>query len=393
MKIKRLQLNTQKTTYIFMLLLISLAALLVRIGFFNFAGADYRDFLNPWWNFIKSNGGFSSLKYNKFDYTPPYLYLLAIGTYFDFYNLFYIKILSVFFDFIAAAFVMVIVKDKYKSSFLALLAYGIILFLPTVILNGACWAQCDVIFTTFIVISIYFMLCSKYSLATVFYGIAFSFKIQAIFVLPLFAVLLFKKKIKIRDLLLIPITYILTAVPCILLGRPIKDALLVYMKQGGEYTALTLNLPNIYFLIPKVVKNINVDLATKIGIIVTFLAVFIIFCVSVLYIKELKKENIIELALIFAVIVPFLLPRMHERYFFLADILSILYVFYFPSRFYTAIIMSLVSLFAYFPFLFGQIYISMFKLSCIMLINVIIILYHFFNKVIINYRKPNLFSN
>jgi Gpi18-like mannosyltransferase len=124
------------------------------------------------------------------------------------------------------------------------------------------------------------MLCSKYSLATVFYGIAFSFKIQAIFVLPLFAV-----------------------------------------------------------------------------------------------------------------IVPFLLPRMHERYFFLADILSILYVFYFPSRFYTAIIMSLVSLFAYFPFLFGQTYISMFKLSCIMLINVIIILYHFFNKVIINYRKPNLFSN
>lgn len=384
-----LKLNAERIKFVLALLLISIDAILIRMHFINFRSGDYNAFLSQWWDFIKTNGGFSALKYNKFDYTPPYIYILTIGTYFNVNSLKYIKLISIIFDFVAATFVMLIIKKKYSNSFVALLSYATVLFLPTVILNSSRWAQCDVIFTSFIIISIYFMLCNKYTLATISYAISFSFKIQAVFALPLFGVLLFKKKVKIRDLVLIPITYIIATIPCIIAGRPIKDVLLIYMNQGKEYNELTLNMPNIYYLIPKVIKNINVDLATKIGIFATAAVVFIVFCTSVIYIKELKKENIIELALIFAVIIPFLLPRMHERYLFLADIISIVYAFYFPSRFYIAIATPLVSLFAYYPFLFGYTLVPHHISALIMLVNISIIFYHYFINILLNYRESN----
>jgi Gpi18-like mannosyltransferase len=53
----------------------------------------------------------------------------------------------------------------------------------------------------------------------------------------------------------------------------------------------------------------------------------------------------------FALAIPFLLPEMHERYFYLADVLSIIYAFYFPRYFYVAVIMQLCSLLSYAPYL------------------------------------------
>ena len=52
-------------------------------------------------------------------------------------------------------------------------------------------------------------------------------------------------------------------------------------------------------------------------------------------------------------IVPFVLPKMHQRYFFPADILSVAFGFYFPKYFYVPIILNLVSFFSYQYFLFG----------------------------------------
>jgi Gpi18-like mannosyltransferase len=54
-------------------------------------------------------------------------------------------------------------------------------------------------------------------------------------------------------------------------------------------------------------------------------------------------------------LVPFFLPKMHERYFYPADVLSVAYAFFFPEQFFIPIGMILISLFAYQPFLFGRI--------------------------------------
>jgi Gpi18-like mannosyltransferase len=68
---------------------------------------------------------------------------------------------------------------------------------------------------------------------------------------------------------------------------------------------------------------------------------------------KLTPELLVELALVSAIVVPFCLPRMHERYFFLADVLSILAAFLIPALFYAPVVMITVSFFAYQPTLFG----------------------------------------
>jgi len=50
-------------------------------------------------------------------------------------------------------------------------------------------------------------------------------------------------------------------------------------------------------------------------------------------------------------VLPFFLPEMHERYFYLADIVSIIYAFYFPRYFYVPVIEQLCSLMSYIPYL------------------------------------------
>jgi Gpi18-like mannosyltransferase len=45
--------------------------------------------------------------------------------------------------------------------------------------------------------------------------------------------------------------------------------------------------------------------------------------------------------------VPFLLPKMHERYYFLADVLSIVYAFYFPRKWYYPVLTISVSTLSY----------------------------------------------
>ena len=63
-------------------------------------------------------------------------------------------------------------------------AFLLALALPTVWLNSAYWGQCDVVFTSLCIGMAYGVLKGKGNLAAVFWALAFSFKLQAIFVLP-----------------------------------------------------------------------------------------------------------------------------------------------------------------------------------------------------------------
>lgn len=351
-------------------------ALLIRIPGLPFMSGDYNAFVSRWFDTIKVNGGFAALKNAMGDYTQPYLYLLTIGTYTNINKLFYVKMISFVFEIMAALFIMKIVSIKYKNPKLVYLSFGLLLVIPTVIFNGAVWAQCDIIFTSFVIGSIYYILCEKPVTSLIFFGIALSFKLQAIFILPLFGILLFKNRIKIYHLLLIPLSYLVLSLPSLIVGRPLNDILLTYVNQSGEYKNLTYNAPSIYQWIPSNSFS-DTTLVGYIGILITFVVVLIIIYTSVKYIKVLKYENIIELSLLLAVIVPFLLPRMHERYFFMADIISLLYAFCFPKKFYIAIIIPLVSLLCYLPFLYNTGTDSLIDLSIVLFIVLIDLIYSF----------------
>jgi hypothetical protein len=60
------------------------------------------------------------------------------------------------------------------------------------------------------------------------------------------------------------------------------------------------------------------------------------------------------MAMFCSVIIPFFAPMMHERYFLLANVMGIIFAFYYPRFFFIPVILMLSSCFSYFPYLFGK---------------------------------------
>ena len=330
-----------------------LGALFIRFFLIKFQTIDYLYFLSKWYDFISNNGFFRSFKYKFSNYTPLYLHLIAICTNIPISRLLSIKLISIVFDFITALFVFKIVKNKYNNFFYSITAFVIILFLPTVILNGALWGQCDIIYSCMVIIAVYYVMKKKYNLAFIFYGISFALKVQSIFILPMFIFLWIKGKFKIFQFLFIPLIYFISIIPSAIAGRPLLDLLTIYFTQGQRYNKLTLKAPNIYQFF---------HVSEQYYHIIELIGIFLSLCIVLLILFKLYKKFknteisanlIVSISLLFSLVIPYFLPRMHERYFFMADILSVVYAYYFPRYSFVSIVIVLSSFLSYFPYLFG----------------------------------------
>ena len=118
-------------------------ALLIRGLCLNYETLDYQDFLTRWVAYFRDNGGWKALSQNVGNYNIPYLYFLAAFSYSGVKDLYLIKLLSIAFDVILAFGVLRLVTVYTDNMAKRLCAFFITLFLPTVILNGALWGQCD----------------------------------------------------------------------------------------------------------------------------------------------------------------------------------------------------------------------------------------------------------
>ena len=163
----------KKTLLLISLILISI---LIKYFFFSFESGDYKRFLFKWYNEIDANG-LTSVVNGLGNYNPPYLILLYLLTLLPGSAIVKIKMLSVVFDILMGLIGYLIVK-KLTNSKHAYLCWILILFLPTVILNSSVWAQCDSIYTTFVLLSLYLLISEKYKLSFLTLGIAFSFKLK-----------------------------------------------------------------------------------------------------------------------------------------------------------------------------------------------------------------------
>ncbi|WP_152999907.1 hypothetical protein [Sarcina ventriculi] len=320
--------------------------------FFNVVSGDYKYFLEGWFNTLKANGGIFAIKYHIGNYTAPYMLILGILTYIPIKSLYTIKIVSVIFDFIGAfvgaRIVYKLCKNKKYKKFLSLCTYAVILFSPTVILNSAAWGQCDMIYATFVLASLLFLFDKKYTRAFIFLGIAFSFKLQTIFILPLYIILYLKDEdMSILNFFMIPITVFVVNIPAILLGRPIKTLITQYMTQVGQYKELTMNLTNIYTFIPNYYKVFSTA-----GIIFTIFIFAMLTMFILSYKFEMNNKIILQISILSILICNYFLPSMHERYIYIAGILGIIYFFIDRRKWYIPLGIISISFFCYINYLF-----------------------------------------
>ena len=272
-----------------------------------------------------------------------------------------------------------LLKDNKSKETISLVIYGLYLLLPTVFLNSSYWSQSDGIYTAFILISIYYLIKNNFVKGIIFFSIAFAFKFQAIFIFPLYVLMYFSdRKIKFRYFLLIPLIIFIFSIPKVIATGNIFCGFEVYINQSGTYKEyLTLNFPNMYSIY---FNNGNSNLINTplkemgtIGIIGT-LGIFITISLLV-YKKKIKfnKETIIDFALWSVLICTFFLPQMHERYLFMADVISLLYFVIHKNKYYIPIIIQMISLNGYMYLLFAGFAVNISILSVIYL--VILLLY------------------
>lgn len=369
--------NFCKKNYIILfVILITFLAFFVRFKMLDFASYDYNNFLKPWFDDLKSNGGLKGLATYKGDYNAPYMTILALLTYLPINSLYSVKFVSIVFDFLLAISSGLLVKElvKQNKKIYFVLTYAILLFVPSVLLNGAYWCQCDSIYTTFIVLSLLFLVKEKYIPSFIMLGLSLSFKLQFIFILPLYLILyVMKKKFSILNFLIIPIVDIVLCLPAIIYGKPILDCLTVYFKQTATYSkSLVLNFPNIYQIFTG-----NVDIFYTLGEVITIF-VCALTLMYILYKKiKFNSEKILLLGIWFITTLTFLLPGMHERYLFIGEVLSILYFIVYRKNGFFMLFVNLCPMITYSIFLGGLNFQYMQLLS----IGFLILLY-FYTKIV-----------
>lgn len=243
-------------------------------------------------------------------------------------------------------------KDERRFA-AATLGGTITLFLPTVFLNSAIWGQADSIYTAFIVWSFYLLIKQKHIGAMILYGVAFSFKLQAIFVLPLLImVYVLNRPKQLWHFLLIPAVYLVFCIPPLIAGRPLLDLLTIYINQTNTYPRLTLNMPNMFQWFPETEYVYNMLSGYAFGLFALLMAVAFFYLVVRKW--RVRSDTIIDVALWSLLMANFFLPAMHERYLYVADVLSLVYYIIKKRHKYVPLMVNLISLFAYFPFLFGM---------------------------------------
>ncbi len=296
---------------------------LMRILMFPLESNDMKNFLLPWCDYIADNGGIAQFGGKFGDYTPAYYYILTLINLLPFDKMYMIKAVSCVFDFVTALFVMKTVMLRCDKS-RAVLSFAAAFILPSAVLNSAAWGQCDSIFTAFVVISLYCVLKGKDLRAMAFFGVAFSFKLQAVFFAPFILFVLLKKRIRLRSLLLIPAVYVGFTLPALFAGADFLGMLTVYFRQAGEYPYINLCLPNIWIFF----RNAVIPELAHAGI--AFAAAVTVAAVFYLLNKkhgELSESKLITAAFLLTMLVPYVLPYMHERYFYLSDMLCVIFVF------------------------------------------------------------------
>lgn len=118
------------------------------------------------------------------------------------------------------------------------------------------------------------------------------------------------------------------------LSNPVMDGIVAKFKGPYEF------IPNEYY-----------SQGVILGVLIVGVIISLWVAVYAKRIRIFTPEIILFSAFVSVALVPFLLPKMHDRYFYPADVLSLLAVFYFPRLWFLALGYQIISAMAYYVFL------------------------------------------
>lgn len=304
------------------LALLTLRLLLWRLGNDNF---DMLGAYLPWQNYLIEHGRWHALRRPIGMYFPAYYELTTLTSYLDghFGRVMQIKVVSFCFDIFAAGVAYILAgrltrgENRNGPSTAQLVAPFTILAGPTIILNGAVWGQCDIVFTTFLLLSVWAVIADMGALATLFFGFALAFKLQAVFLAPFILAMLLARRIRWQHLLLVPVGWVVALIPPILNGAHVLDYLLQPGSQAGAFPLLAIDVGNPWGLVQ--MAGVSERVGLPIGLAIA-LALVVVLGRWGSRSAFRSAVNTLALAAFSLQAIPYFTPKMGNRYFFPAEV-------------------------------------------------------------------------
>lgn len=294
------------------------AAMLARVSFIERSAGDYEYYLADWLQKLSAGSFADGMRQNIGEYNVLYQYILFIITRLPVPPLYAVKAVSFIGDaFLAGAAASLAEKDGKPS----MAAFGAMLLLPTVVLNGGMFAQCDSLYAACALWGLALALREKPARAAVCFALSLAFKLQAVFMLPMVIVLWADKKLRLSDVLVFVLTLALTALPALLGGKSLHALLSIYTAQTGLYTGLNYGAANFFALFNT--SGLDVYAYGNFGMGLAFGVCALLAVSGIRHAGKMNRRMYLRYALLFPLMIVFCLPRMHERYFYLADAMAI----------------------------------------------------------------------
>ena len=189
-------------------------------------------------------------------------------------------------------------------------------------LNGIGWGQADASYSAFLLFALAAVLKQRPLTAGLIFAFAVSFKLQAMVFAPFLLGYMLKTpaKLALAAALLIPIYLAVNSI-YLVSGRPLQDVLLIYAGQAQTFTRLSMNAGNFWLLVDRLgdpaFRAKHHRALVLAGLVAASLAgLWITWRV---YTAPFSRITMLYLACVCTLLMPFLLPKMHERFFFPAE--------------------------------------------------------------------------
>ena len=278
---------------------------------------DMRDYLLGWFEHIVTYGPIGAFAHPFSDYEPTYLYLLAGISILhrDLDPMSLVKLVSVG----GSVFAAIAVSDLVGATGGRRRYAVLVLIMPSVVINAAMLGQCDAFWAGACVFAVSSMVRGQTARSMAWCGVAIAFKLQSVFIAPFIVGCMLGYRAQLWKWAIPAVVFSALLVPAWLAGWPAWKLAMAYPLQTAAQN-FSGNLANPWILAslypPQIAKQyhwigISAAVATAISIVALSAAVV------------RNPRAMVLLALLSSLALPFLLPKMHERYFFLADLLSL----------------------------------------------------------------------
>lgn len=274
----------------------------------------------PWLRHMVASGRLAAFAQPFGSYAPPYLYLLSAISLFHgaVPDLYLIKAIGVAANLALAGGLVRLARSLGLDNAVQI---GVaVLLMPSVVLNAALLGQCDALWAAPLVLALACAVERRHIPMLLWCGVAAAFKLQTGLAAPFFLAIVLARRVPVWQWLAAPATLVAMMLPALALGWPLGDLLAIYPRQSTWFPDLARNAPNIWMIVaqlPGIDGPALIPLAYLAA--AAGAAAYVVRLVRV----PVDGRGLVLAALVATLLMAGLLPKMHERYFYLSDVLAL----------------------------------------------------------------------